>query len=175
MQIITGNYVKFFSKKNSIVQNSGVIKITSNEDYLLLLVRYMARDGIDKKDIIKRLSISSRKYNSIIEQLGENPDELVYQKMLTDYQVEDALLKKALGSTSTEVKETEKKTGTETVTVTKEVPADTSALQFWLKNRCPNKWSEKGAEMSNIDENLMKIFNAISDKADEEFNDNDKN
>jgi len=89
--------------------------------------------------------------------------------MITDYQVEDALLKKALGGVSTEVKKTEKKTGTETVTVTKEVPADTSALQFWLKNKCPDKWSDKAEAVSNTEERLNKIFDSISHEADKQF------
>ena len=86
--------------------------------------------------------------------------------MLTDYRVEDSLLKKALGTTITETKETEKSTGLETVTNTKEVAGDTSAIQFWLKNRCPEKWNDKTASNQDTIDRLDKIFAAIDNKAE---------
>ena len=71
-------------------------------------------------------------------------------------------MKKALGSTSVEIKETEKQTGTETVKVTKEIPADTSALQFWLKNRCPDRWCDNANEHGETIEKLEKIMEGIT-------------
>ena len=156
---------------NSVVQNGVIVILTNNNDILLLLIRYMARDGLDKKEIIKRLGITSQKFTALINKDSSICDELIYQKMITDYKVEDAVLKKALGGTVTEVKETEKYTGTETVTVTKEVPADTSALQFWLKNKCPDKWSDKGSDFSDTQEKLDKIFLSINAMADSYDND----
>lgn len=146
---------------------AGGITIAENEDYLLLLVRYMARDGIDKADIMKRLSISSKKYNSIVARLKDTPEELSYLKMITDYEVEDKLLKKALGGVSTEAKKTQKASGTEIVETTKEVPADTAAIKLWLEHRCPNKWGDKSLEATNINQRLSDIFEAINKKADE--------
>lgn len=152
------------------MQNGVIVILTNNDDILLLLIRYMARDGLDKKEIINRLGITSQKFTALINKDSSICDELIYQKMITDYKVEDALLKKALGGTVTEVKETEKSTGTETVTVTKEVPADTSALQFWLKNKCPEKWNEKGSDFSDTQEKLDKIFLSINSLAESNYN-----
>ena len=129
----------------------------------------MLRDGFSKKEIASRLEISNQKLSSLIKKLNEESDELSYIKMLTEYQVEDALLKKAIGTTVTEVKETSKPSGTELVTITKDVLPDTSALQFWLKNKCPEKWSDKGVSFTNTEELLNKIFDSISDNADKCF------
>ena len=129
----------------------------------------MARDGLDYDEITKKLSLSKRKMNSLLKKDEALEKELEYAKLLTDYAVEDALLKKALGSTSIETKETQKSSGVESVTVTKEIPSDTAALKFWLEHRCPEKWSEKSELNQSIDERLEKITDEISSQAQKEF------
>ncbi len=125
----------------------------------------MARDGLDYEEIVKKLGIPKRKINSLIKQDETLEKELEFAKLLTDYAVEDALLKKALGSTSVETKETKKGTGVESITVTKEIPSDTAALKFWLEHRCPERWSEKSENNQTIDEKLEKITQEISEQA----------
>lgn len=125
----------------------------------------MSRDGLSYEEIIKKLGISKRKINSLIKLDESLLKELEYSKLLTDYAVEDALLKKALGSTSVETKETVKNTGVESVTVTKEIPSDTAALKFWLEHRCPERWAERSETNQAIDEKLLKISNAITAEA----------
>ena len=127
----------------------------------------MARDGLSESQIIKHLGITQNKFNSLKKANDELKKDINYSKLLTDYAVEDALLKKALGSISKEVKETEKESGTEMVTVTKEVPADTSALQFWLKNRCPDRWNEKNVSGKSTEEMLDNIMERITKNAEE--------
>ena len=129
----------------------------------------MARDGLDYEEITKRLSLSDRKMNSLLKKDESLKKDLEYAKLLTDYAVEDALLKKALGSTSVETKETQKTSGIESVTVTKEIPSDTAALKFWLEHRCPERWSEKSEFNQSIDERLEKITDEISNQAQIEF------
>ena len=63
-------------------------------------------------------------------------------------EVENALLKKALGYTYEEVTEdvetlTNGKQRTLKRTVTKIVPPDTTAAIFWLKNRKPAQWRDR--------------------------------
>ena len=129
----------------------------------------MARDGLDYDEITKKLSLSKRKMDSLLKKDEALKKELEYSKLLTDYAVEDALLKKALGSTSIETKETQKGSGVESVTVTKEIPSDTAALKFWLEHRCPERWSEKSELNQSIDERLEKITDEISSQAQKEF------
>ncbi|CAI3601335.1 hypothetical protein CNEO2_2630002 [Clostridium neonatale] len=65
---------------------------------------------------------------------------------MVDIQVENALLKRALGYKYDEVtKELNEDTGELEVTkvVTKEVQPDTTAQIFWLKNRKPEDWRDR--------------------------------
>lgn len=128
----------------------------------------MARDGLDYEEIVKKLGISKRKINSLMKRDETLKKELEFSKLLTDYAVEDALLKKALGSTSVETKETQKSTGIESITVKKEIPSDTAALKFWLEHRCPERWAEKSETNQAIDEKLEKISKEISEQAQKE-------
>lgn len=125
----------------------------------------MARDGLGYEEIVKKLGISKRKINNLIKQDETLEKEIEFLKLLTDYAVEDALLKKALGSTSVETKETQKSTGVESITVTKEIPSDTAALKFWLEHRCPERWAEVSETNQAIDERLEKIYKEISNQA----------
>ena len=142
--------------------------VFSTDDNIKLLIRYMARDGYDAEEISKRLNIKLSQLKKIIEDDEEINRDLEYAKMLTDYRVEDMLLKRALGTTVTETKETDKGNGIETITNTKEIQGDTTAIQFWLKNRCPEKWNEKSASNADTVERLDKIFKAIDKRAAKE-------
>ncbi len=150
--------------------NIEVIYISINNENIILLIKYMTRDGFSEAQIIKRLGITQSKYNSILKKNKILKEELKHTKMLTDFAVEDALLKKALGGQTTEIKQTDKGASVETVKVTKNVPGDTTAMQIWLKNRCPERWSDK-AETNQSTENLLnKIFDSISSQAEEKNN-----
>ena len=142
-----------------------MIIIPITDENIILLIRYMSRDGLGYEEILKKLGISKRKFNALLKQDEALLKELEYSKLLTDYAVEDALLKKALGSTSVETKETVKNSGVESVTVTKEIPSDTAALKFWLEHRCPERWAEKSEANQAIDEKLEKISDEITKQA----------
>lgn len=66
-------------------------------------------------------------------------------------QAEDALLRRALGFQQKEIYSEDmidKKSGEQLEilkrrVVSKEIAPDVRALLFWLKNRCPQRWSEK--------------------------------
>ena len=83
-------------------------------------------------------------------------------------QAEDALLRRALGFQQKEIYSedmVDKKTGEQLEIlkrriVNKEIAPDVRALLFWLKNRCPQRWSEKQVqddydiELDENEENL---------------------
>lgn len=122
--------------------------MTDNE---LKLISYLARDGMKLDKIRKTLKIKKARWQNY---LRENPDEKRRLELLrhtTDYAVEDALLKRALGYTSEEHRETEKPNGTEQVTTHKEVPPDVRAAALWLKCRRAEVWDEKYTESDEID------------------------
>ena len=111
----------------------------------LLRIGVYARNGLTDQEIAKKLDISlssfakyKKKYPDIIgKALKEN-------KEVVDFQVENALLKRAMGYTYEEVKE-EYEMGIlvkRTVT-TKVVVPDVTAQIFWLKNRNATEWRDR--------------------------------
>lgn len=83
-------------------------------------------------------------------------------KEIVDIKVENALLKRALGYTYTEVKKEDTVNGTAKVTVTeKTMPPDVAAIIFWLKNRKPEVWREIITETQELleDDGFLEALN----------------
>ena len=106
----------------------------------LILIQGMARDGLTQQQIADNLGINvdtlieyKKKYTDFSEALKKG-------KEVIDIEVENALLKRALGYKYDEVTY---ENGVETKRVTKEVQPDTTAQIFWLKNRKPNNWKDR--------------------------------
>ena len=122
----------------------------------LVLVTSWARNGLTDIQIAHNLGISEDTFYTYKNKYTEFSEALKKGKEVIDFEVENALLKRALGYTFEEVtKESvfNKKTGKYelivTKTVTKEIQPDTTAQIFWLKNRKPKEWRDKkDVEMS---------------------------
>ena len=125
----------------------------------LLKLEGWARDGLTDKQIAKNIGISEqtlcvwkKNYPSLSESLKKG-------KEVVDRQVENALLKRALGFEYTEVtKKCDPNSGKMIVTkeVTKQVVPDTTAQIFWLKNRKQDDWRDKPKEIDRtIEDNDM--------------------
>ena len=114
----------------------------------LLKVEGWARDGLTNEQIAHNIGITSEtlrvwsnKYSAISVALKKG-------KEVIDRQVENALLKRALGYEYEEVKQIVEKDemgkDRKRVEKTKKVVLpDTTALIFWLKNRKPHEWRDK--------------------------------
>ncbi len=87
------------------------------EDGLTLLEGW-ARDGLTNEQIAKNIGITAKTLYEWKKQFCEICNSLKKGKEVVDYEVENALLNKALGG-------------------------DTTAQIFWLKNRRPDKWRDK--------------------------------
>ncbi len=117
----------------------------------LLLLEAWAREGLNDEDIaVKKMGISRSTLADWKNKYPDISDALKNGKEIADVKVENALFKKALGCTCTETVEELVKnpdTGKTELTVvkrtTKEIPPDTTAQIFWLKNRRPDLWREK--------------------------------
>lgn len=81
------------------------------------------------------------------QSIQEISEALKKGKEVVDIQVENALLKRALGYEYTEERiEVSEKDGRKVVQTVKTVLPDTTAQIFWLKNRVPAKWRDKPPE-----------------------------
>ena len=124
----------------------------------LLLLEGWARDGLTDEQIAHNIGISTGTLYAWKNDHPEISEAIKKGKAPVDLEVENALLKKALGFTVTVKKPIKLKTkkqlkdkGTieeERIEYADEeiyIPPETAAQIFWLKNRRPDKWRDKPA------------------------------
>ena len=110
----------------------------------LLKIEGWARDGLIDEQIAQNIGIRAATLYEWKKRFPEISEALKKGKEVVDRQVENALLKRALGYEYDEVKEKfEGGILTERTVTKKEVAADTTAQIFWLKNRKPDTWRDK--------------------------------
>lgn len=116
----------------------------------LLQLEAWARNGLTDEQIASNIGISRSTLNEWKNRFSDISDTLKRGKEIVDIQVENALLKRALGYTYKETTreaqfnpQTEQYEMVVTKEVTKEVVPDTTAQIFWLKNRKPEEWRDK--------------------------------
>jgi len=129
----------------------------------LLKIEGWARDGLTDIQIAKNIGIAVSTLNNWKNKYVELMESLKRGKEVIDRQVENALLKRALGYEYEEVKQIvekddkgkDRKRIEKTV---KQVIPDTTAQIFWLKNRKPAEWRDKqnlevegNLDISNMD------------------------
>lgn len=87
------------------------------------------------------------------EKFPEISEALKKGKEIIDFEVEQALLKRALGMT---VKETRREVDANgrkrVIEIVHEIAPDTKAQIFWLKNRKPDKWRDRPVDDSEIED-----------------------
>ena len=116
------------------------------------------------------LAAWKKKYSTINDNLKKN-------KAVIDYEVENALLKRALGYEYEEIRkeattyylnegEPVELPADRIVTTKKEVVADTTAIIFWLKNRRPDLWRDKQSieHSGQLGVTLEEHLNKVADK-----------
>lgn len=125
----------------------------------LIEVEGWARDGLTDEQIAKNLGISIRTFYEYKEKYPQFLQSLKRGKEIVDREVENALLKKAIGGKEKVLKPMKIKNiiysdagkklkeSEEIVMVEEEVLIipDTTAQIFWLKNRKPDVWRDKTA------------------------------
>lgn len=113
----------------------------------LLLIEAWARDGLTDEQIAHNMAVAYSTLRLWRDKYSALSAALKKGKEVVDIQVENALLKRALGYKYKEVKTEEyqgKDGPVKNVTTTiKEVVPDTTAQIFWLKNRKPETWRDK--------------------------------
>lgn len=129
----------------------------------LQLLEGWARDGLTDEQIADNMGISTSTLYDWKNKYLEISEALKKGKEIVDIQVENALLKRALGYSYSEVT-TEKDGNKIKQKITKkQVIPDTTAQIFWLKNRRPDKWRDKPPiDDSNATEaELPKLFDTL--------------
>lgn len=140
----------------------------------LKLIQAWCRDGLTNEQVAHNIGITRQCLYNWCKKYPELEEAMKKGKEVVDVEVENALLKKALGYKYDEVTR-ERVDGEIIITkvVTKEVQGDTTAQIFWLKNRQPDKWRDrknieadvknenKNIDLSNLtDEQIDKIIRA---------------
>ena len=136
----------------------------------LLLIGGWAKSGLTDEQIAHNMGICR---DTLIQWKKKFPDisySLKVNKEVADIQVENALFKKALGFKAVDIIYEQVKnadTGEyELMQVKKterDVPPDTTAQIFWLKNRKPDVWSDRK------DVTLNGKVNTVAEMTDEEL------
>ena len=110
----------------------------------LLLLEAWARDGLTDEQIAKKMGVSRDTLYDWKKKYSDISDALKKGKEVVDTQVENALLRRALGYDFQEERiEVSDKDGKKVVQTVKHIPPDVGAAAFWLKNRRPDKWRDK--------------------------------
>ena len=121
----------------------------------LTLLERWARNGLSEEQIAHNVGISR---STLKEWKLKHPAisaALKRGKEVVDLEVENALLKSALGFTYNEVMTEESDDGIKKRVTTKMVLPNVTAQIFWLKNRRPEQWREKQPPASEEIEDIQ--------------------
>lgn len=137
------------------------------------MIEGWARDGLTDEQIAANMGIATSTLYEWKKQHSEISEVLKKGKEVVDRQVENALLKRALGYRYKETTReliTDKQTGLSKLVVTKvvekEVIPDTTAQIFWLKNRKPEEWRDKRTVDDNSNEKSGELLRNMQTIAD---------
>jgi len=126
----------------------------------LIRLEGWARDGLTDEQIAKNMGVSAATLYNWKKSYLEILEALKKGKEVVDYEVENALLKRALGYEYIETKtKTESGVITEVTTTTKQVVPDVTAQIFWLKNRKPETWRDRPEDEEKVSEGVTIINN----------------
>ena len=147
----------------------------------LLKLEAWARDGLTDEQIAHNMGIVPKTLYRWKAQNSQICHTLKKGKEVVDIQVENALLKRALGYKYKETtreqrfnQQTEEFEFIVTKEVTKEVAPDTTAQIFWLKNRKPAEWRDRKGENIDLEKEDDGFLDAISGKVSEIWKDESK-
>lgn len=126
----------------------------------LLKIEGWARDGLVDEQIAENIGIRAGTLYDWKNRFPDISEALKKGKEVVDRQVENALLKRALGYTYAEITY---ENGVETKRVIKEVVPDTTAQIFWLKNRKPEIWRDKREISTDDNDQVMEFIKAMRD------------
>lgn len=140
----------------------------------LILLEAWARNGLTDEQIAKNIGISKQTFYIWKKEYSDFFDALKKGKEIVDIQVENALLKRALGYEYEEISEKfEMGILTERKVTKKQVVPDTTAQIFWLKNRKPEEWRDKRNVETKVELETDGFMSALKGEISEVFKGDD--
>lgn len=136
----------------------------------LIKIEAWARDGLTDEQISHNMGIAYSTLRVWRDKYPPISAALKRGKEVVDIEVENKLLKRALGYDYDEVKTVQKmvdgKKYVEKTTITRHVVPDTTAQIFWLKNRKPDAWMDRKAKEVEDKPNrgLERYFELLDDR-----------
>lgn len=126
----------------------------------LLQIQGWARDGLTDEQTAHNMGISYTTLKDWINKFPSISAALKKGKAPVDLEVENALLKRALGYTEEEttteiIEQPDGKKRKQIKKVLRIFPPDTTAQIFWLKNRRPDRWRDKVETVPQIGNELL--------------------
>ena len=143
----------------------------------LLQLEGWARDGLTDEQIAKNIGIRRETLYAWMKSYSDISNAIKKGKGPVDLEVENALLKRALGFEYTEtVKEIRQMPGGKTYTTIREFKKyalpDTTAQAIWLNNRKPKSWQrDRRVDNSVVEEADDGFLAALSGTATEDWSD----
>lgn len=108
------------------------------------MIEGWARQGLTDEQISKNMSVSYSTFREWKKKYSALSAALKKGKTPVDFEVENALLKRAMGfeyeETETIIEEIDGKQRKRIKKIKKVALPETSAIIFWLKNRMPEQW-----------------------------------
>lgn len=143
----------------------------------------LARRGLTVEEIAKEIGVAKSTFCKWVSENQELSDALNEGRSIADSKVEDSLYRRAIGFKITERKTivSAEKDGSQKPArievLERDVPPDTTACIYWLKNRRPVEWRDQSnisITTSDDDEKIKKDIEAILMKAKKEREGNDE-
>lgn len=151
-------------------------KYETNVEPKLFLIGHWVKDGMTDEQIARRLNVAYSTFRLYVSKHEELSATLKKSKEVVDYEVEESLYKKCVGSYARETKayklkdiyydEDGNKCQTERVQVVEVdvfIPPDTMAMAIWLNNRKPQSW-RRNAGKEKLDEKKFEHDKEIDGK-----------
>ena len=132
------------------------------EEYLeskegLALLSHYAMDGMSSVEMARRVGLPTAQFEAMVQRNKKIRQALLAQQEYLQYQVEDALLRAALGHRAKDVKITTEIRHGKVVAQFKEefyhdVDPDVKAITYYLNNRAPDKWKKNRDNLIELSE-----------------------